>query len=789
MSDDIKDIASQLIIAEDFRPEIMTIIPISQRPIFPGMMIPLILTGDIMIDSAQEIIDSPNKIGGVVLIKNQHEGMARSEDLYNVGVAVKIIKITPVDERTVQVMLNAVGRFTLKNVVQNEPIIRWNVENYFESEFKPTDEMKAYSMAIISSVKDLIKTNSLFQEELKLFLNRFSVEDPGKLSDFVASMTQAESGEIQDILETFDVRHRVKKVLILLKKEIELNKLQKKITQQIEEKISKQQKEFFLKEQLKEIKKELGLEKDEKSTEIEKFQEKIEKLKLTEEAAKKIDEEMNKMRLLEPHSAEYGVSRNYLDWLTSLPWGVNSVDNYDIAKARAVLDRDHYGLDDIKERILEFIATGKMKGNISGSIICFIGPPGVGKTSIGKSVAEALNRKFYRFSLGGMRDEAEIKGHRRTYIGAMPGKIIQSLKTVGVSNPVIMLDEIDKIGASFQGDPASALLEVLDSEQNSNFLDHYMDVRFDLSNILFIATANTMDTIPAPLFDRMEIMKLSGYILEEKVQIAKKYLINKQLLAHGLKKNMVKIDNGAIKKMIDGYAREAGVRSLENNIKKVMRKVTKKFAEGNDDSVTVNEDNLEEFLGKPRFTDESLYDKSIAGVVMGLAWTSMGGTTLYIESTGIHTKVKGFKQTGQLKDVMRESSEIAYTYVQSRVKDYGIEEGYFENHFIHLHVPAGATPKDGPSAGITMATSLYSLAKNMPIKKNIAMTGELTVTGKVLPIGGVKEKTIAAKKAKVKTIIYPYENKKDFEELPEYIKKGLDAHFVNYFDEVLAIVY
>ncbi len=789
MSDDVKDIASQVILAEDFRPERMTIIPISQRPIFPGMMIPLILTGDIMIDSAQEIMDSPNKIGGVVLIKNQHDGMAKSEDLYNVGVAVKIIKITPVDEKTVQVMLNALGRFTLKSVVQNEPVIRWNVENYYESEFKPTDEMKAYSMAIISSVKDLIKTNSLFQEELKLFLNRFSVEDPGKLSDFVASMTQADSAEIQDILETFDVRQRVKKVLILLKKEIELNKLQKKITQQIEEKISKQQKEFFLREQLKEIKKELGLEKDEKSTEIENFQQRIEKLKLTEEAAKKIDEEMNKLRLLEPHSAEYGVSRNYLDWLTSLPWGVYSEDNYDIAKARTILDRDHYGLDDIKDRIIEFIATGKMKGNISGSIICFIGPPGVGKTSIGKSVAEALNRKFFRFSLGGMRDEAEIKGHRRTYIGAMPGKIMQSLKTVGVSNPVIMLDEIDKIGASFQGDPASALLEVLDGEQNSNFLDHYLDVRFDLSNILFIATANTMDTIPAPLFDRMEIMKLSGYILEEKLQIAKKYLISKQLNEHGLKKNMVKIDNDALKKMIDGYAREAGVRSLENNIKKVMRKATKRFAEGNNDPIDVTDKNLEDFLGKPRFTDESLYDKSIAGVVMGLAWTSMGGTTLYVESTAIHTKVKGFKQTGQLKDVMRESSEIAYTYVQSRAKDYGIADDFFANHFIHLHVPAGATPKDGPSAGITMATSLYSLARNKPVKKNIAMTGELTVTGKVLPIGGVKEKTIAAKKAKVKTIIYPYENKKDFDELPEYIKKGIDAHFVNYFDEVLEIVY
>lgn len=789
MSEKKPNPGSQLILAQEFRPDNLTIIPISQRPIFPGMMIPLILTGDFMVESAQAIIDSPNKIGGVVLIKDQHDGIAKTEDLYTVGVAVKLIKITPIDEKTVQVMLNALGRFTLKDAVQDTPVIQWNVEHYYEADFKPTEEMKAYSMAIISSVKDLIKTNSLFQEELKLFLNRFSVEDPGKLSDFVASMTTADSGEVQDVLETFDVRHRVKKVLLLLKKEIELSKLQKKITQQIEDKISKQQKEFFLKEQLKEIKKELGLEKDEKSSEVEKFQKRLENLKLTEEASAKIDEELNKMRLLEPHSAEYGVSRNYLDWLTSLPWGVYSEDNYDIEKARKILDRDHYGLDDIKDRILEFISTGKMKGNISGSIICFIGPPGVGKTSIGKSVAEALNRKFFRFSLGGMRDEAEIKGHRRTYIGAMPGKIMQSLKTVGVANPVIMLDEIDKIGASFQGDPASALLEVLDSEQNINFLDHYIDLRFDISNVLFIATANQLDTIPAPLLDRMEIMKLSGYIMEEKLQIAKKYLINKQLKAHGLKKNMVKIDNKALRKIIDGYAREAGVRSLENNIKKIMRKSTREFVENETKSISISDNNLEKFLGKPRFTDDSLYDKSIPGVVMGLAWTSLGGTTLYIEATAIPAKAKGFKQTGQLKDVMRESAEIAYTYVQSRIKDYKIESDFFENSYVHLHVPAGATPKDGPSAGITMATALYSLAKNKPIKKNVAMTGELTVTGKVLPIGGIKEKTIAAKKAKVKTVIYPFENKKDFDELPDYIKKGLNAYFVNYFDEVLEIVY
>ncbi len=782
---------THLIIPSEILPEVIPVIPISQRPIFPGMMIPLVLTGEKMLNTAKEILDSEHKTGGVVLIKNQHEGAMVTSDLYSVGVTVKIIKVTPVDEKTIQILINAVKRFSIVQSVMDEPIIRWKVSHFYDDVYPPTEDMKAYSMAIISSVKELIKNNSLFQEELRLFLNRFTVEDPGKLADFVASMTSAESYEVQEILETFDIKKRVEKVLLLLKKEIELNKLQKRITQQIEEKVAKNQKEFFLREQLKEIKKELGLEKDEKTSEIEKFEEKARNLVFSEEGKKRFNEELEKIKVLEPHSAEYGVSRNYLDWLTSLPWGVYSTDNYDIAKARKVLDRDHYGLNDIKERILEFISKGKMKGDISGSIICFVGPPGVGKTSIGKSVAEALNRKFFRFSLGGMRDEAEIKGHRRTYIGAMPGKIIQSLKLVGTSNPVIMLDEIDKIGASFQGDPASALLEVLDPEQNNQFLDHYMDVRFDLSNILFIATSNQLDTIPLPLLDRMEVMKLSGYILEEKMQIAKRYLVPKQLKEHGLKKGMVSIDARALRKIADGYAREAGVRSLENSIKKIMRKCTRRFAEAGKKPVQlkITPETLEEYLGKPRFSDEALYSKRIPGVVMGLAWTSLGGATLYVEATATPSRAKGFKQTGQLGNVMKESTEIAYTYVGSRADDYGFSKDYFENHLIHLHVPAGATPKDGPSAGITMATALYSLAKKKPVKKNIAMTGELTITGKVLPIGGVKEKTLAAKRAKVKTILFPLENKKDFDELPAHVKSGLDARFVNYFDEVLKIVF
>lgn len=783
-----------IILASEILPDKVPILPVSQRPIFPGMILPIIISGDKLVQTLREIEKTDDNIGGVVLSRIQqdsnHEGSVVSEDLYRVGVSVKILKTAPIDDNTYQIMISALKRFTLKEVIQDEPVIKWKVDNYYdEEEEKPGDEMKTYSMAIISSVKELIKSNSLFHEELKLFLSKFTIDDPGKLSDFVASMTSAEPAKIQEILETFDVKKRAEKVLMLLKKELEMSKVQKKIQQQIEEKISKHQKEFFLKEQLKEIKKELGLSKDEKTSEIEKFEERLKKLKLSEEAQKRVNEEIEKLKYLEPHSPEYGVSRNYLDWLTILPWGVFSKDNYEIKKAKRILDRDHYGLDDVKERILEFISIGKMKGNITGSIICFIGPPGVGKTSIGRSVAEALNRKFFRFSLGGMRDEAEIKGHRRTYIGAMPGKIIQSLKEVETANPVVMLDEVDKIGMSFQGDPASALLEVLDPEQNSQFLDHYLDVRFDLSNILFIATANQMDTIPSPLLDRMEVIKLSGYIMEEKVQIAKKYLVPKQLEAHGITKKMVKVDNKAIRSIIEGYAREAGVRSLENSLKKIIRKSGRRFAEGQTDAIEVTKNNIEEFLGKPRFVDESLYTKSIPGVVMGLAWTSLGGATLYIEATAIPAKQKGFKQTGQLGDVMKESTEISYTYISSNVNKYGIDRDYFENHFIHLHVPAGATPKDGPSAGITMATALYSLAKKKPIKKKIAMTGELTITGKVLPIGGVKEKVIAARRARVKTIIFPVENIKDYDEIPGYLKKGLDVRFVNYFDDVLKIVY
>ncbi|MEN0048653.1 MAG: endopeptidase La, partial [Bacteroidota bacterium] len=537
------------------------------------------------------------------------------------------------------------------------------------------------------------------------------------------------------------------------------------------------------------IKKELGIEKEDKDSEVEKLEKKLAEKELSEEAMKVVKEELNKLKTLNIQSPEFNVTRSYLELIADLPWGEYSEDTLDIKKAREILNSEHYGLEDVKDNILEFLASVIKRGKIAGSIICLVGPPGVGKTSIGKSVADALGRKFFRFSVGGMRDEAEIKGHRRTYIGAMPGKLIQALKRVEVSNPVVMLDEIDKIGTSFRGDPASALLEVLDPEQNSTFLDHYLDIPFDLSNVLFITTANQLDTIPGPLRDRMEIIRLSGYISQEKAEIAKQYLVPKQLKEHGFEEDEITFTDEALRLIVDQYAREAGVRNLEKQIRKIIRKVNLKIAEEEEIKFEVEATDVEQFLGKPIFNTESLYNKNTPGVALGLAYTSMGGATLYIEATGIPSKNASLKQTGQLGKVMQESSEIAYSYVRGKVKEDHPENDYFNTHGVHLHVPAGATPKDGPSAGITMALSLYSLATNKAIKDNLAMTGELTLTGKVLPIGGVREKTIAARRVGVNTLILPIDNKRDFEELPDYIKEGIEVHFADYFEDVLQVAY
>lgn len=768
-------------------PANLTILPIAQKPIFPGVPQPLTFNGDAAVRAIREAIEKDNAYIGLVLTKPSGEN--GESELYEVGTAFQVLRFAQLSPNVLQVIGQGFSRFKRKKTLYLKPAIKWEVEYRRDPKDKPSPELKAYLLSISSELKSLLKLNPLFKEQINLVVSQLNYEAPGLTMDVISTLLTADAEKLQDLLETFDLHERAVALLRLIKEELELAKIQQKIQDEINTQVNKQQKEFFLREQLRAIKKELGLEKEESETEIEKIEKKLEGKQLSEEAQKVVDEELDKLKTLSAQSPEFAVTRNYIELIADLPWGIYSDDNQSIAKAREILDRDHYGLKDVKELILEFLAAVIKRGSIGGSIICLVGPPGVGKTSIGQSIAEALGRQFFRFSVGGMRDEAEIKGHRRTYIGAMPGKIIQALKRVGVSNPVVMLDEIDKIGTSFRGDPASALLEVLDPAQNSTFLDHYLDIPYDLSKVLFVTTANQLDTIPEPLLDRMEIIRLSGYILEEKVQIAKQYLIPRQLQEHGFGKSEVKFSDEAIALIADKYAREAGVRNLEKQIRKIVRKVTMKSTEEGQKTFTINEKNVENYLGKPIFTTEKLYPEPIPGVVLGLAYTAFGGATLYIESAATSKKGGGFKQTGQLGNVMQESAEIAYSYVRSLLCCEDPPISFFDENAIHLHVPAGATPKDGPSAGITMALSLYSLALNKPVKDGIAMTGELTLTGKVLPIGGVKEKTIAARRVGIQELIFPIDNKKDFEELPDYIREGLRVHFADYFDDVLKVAY
>lgn len=794
LDDSKKTDGKGIVLARDVCPRHLPIVPLHNRPLFPRMLIPLMFEEDHLKEMIMSRAESEDKCIGLVLMKETDDvslpDQITSDQLHKVGVVAEIVQTVQLAPNApIQVMLSAMERFRVEAYTRDAPFIEARVEYLHETEMEGNEELKAYSVSVIRSIKDLVQMNPLHKEELSLFMTRSNLNEPGRLADFAAALTTADGQELQEILETISIRERLHKVLVLLKREIDISKIQAKISKQIEEKVSKQQKDFFLMEQLKAIKKELGLAKEGKDAEIERFEKRLEKLKLTGEAAERIKEEMDKLKLIETSSPEFNVSRGYLDWLTVMPWGVHTKDRYDLEKAKRVLNKDHYGLDDVKDRILEFLSVGIMKGNISGSILCFVGPPGVGKTSIGHSIAESIGRNFYRFSVGGIRDEAEIKGHRRTYIGALPGKFIQAMKTCKSANPVIMLDEIDKIGASYQGDPASALLEVLDPEQNREFLDHYLDVRFDLSNVFFICTANQLDTIPRPLLDRMEVISLSGYIMKEKMGIARRFLVPKQLKAHGVEKGQISIAAAALREIIDGYSREPGVRGLENNIKKIIRKSVKQLVEKKKRKIKIEGKDVGKLLGRRIFSDEHAFKKREPGVVMGLAWTAMGGDIIFIESSCVETGKGGFKQTGQLGDVMVESSEIAYSYIRAWTSKDAENREFFEKNAIHLHVPAGATPKDGPSAGITMAVSLYSLATGRPMRRTLAMTGELSLTGKVMPIGGVKEKTIGARRNKVKELIFPYENKKDFEELPAHIKAGIKVHFVRTFEDVLAICF
>ena len=791
--DQFEQKVSTVVLARELLPESIYIIPGITKPVFPVMVFPVVLPAGSYADLLTEIANQQvERVVGFVLTKeevNDGDSEKLTKKLYAIGTAARIINFRNNSDGSVQALLQGVSRFKIVKLVTDEsPRIKAYVR-YLKEDKTSGEEIKALSMAIMKTLRELVKNNPLFSEEIKMFLSQGSWDYPDRLADFAVTITSSSNEELQDVLECLNVRTRLEKALFLLRKELNLNELKERITDQITEKISKQQREFFLHEQLKAIKEELGLELDEKTKEIEKYVERASKLKLSPEVERRIDEELDKLKVLSPQSPEYAVSRNYLDWLTSLPWGISTEDKMDIEDARKILDRDHFGLEDVKERILEFISVSKLRGTVAGSILCLLGPPGVGKTSLGRAIAESLGRNFYRFSLGGMRDEAEIKGHRRTYIGAMPGKLVQILRNTSSQNPVIMLDEIDKVGASYHGDPASALLEVLDPEQNQSFLDHYIDVPFDLSKILFITTANVPDTIPGPLFDRMEIIRLSGYIRREKLMIAKRHLIPKLLPDHGLSSKDVRFTEGAIKFLIDGYAREAGVRTLEKSIRGCLRKIAVKKAEGALKSKTVVATNtVEDWLGQPKFSDDVLINQRFPGVVNGLAWTSLGGSVLFIEAMAIPGQ-PGLKQTGQLGDVMLESTSIAFSLVKSNQKKFSIPDDFFEHHMIHLHVPAGATPKDGPSAGIAMATALISVATNKPQPKRFAMTGELTLTGAVLPVGGIREKVIAAGRSRIRDVVIPQANEKDFNEIPEDVRSDITPHFVKNYSDVYSLIF
>ncbi|KAL4227296.1 Lon protease mitochondrial [Mactra antiquata] len=678
-------------------------------------------------------------------------------------------------------------------------VLMVETENLNHEPFTSNSELKALTAEVVKTIRDIISMNPLYRENLAQIIQAGQrvLDNPVYISDLGAALTSSEPAELQKVIEETNIPKRLLLALSLLKKEFELSKLQQKIGREVEEKVKKQHREYILREQLKIIKKELGIEKDDKDAIAEKFRARLKELEVPEHVMTVIDEELNKLATLDNHSSEFNVTRNYLDWLTNLPWGKYSEENLEIKQARDILEDDHYGMKDVKDRILEFIAVSQMKGSTQGKILCFYGPPGVGKTSIAKSIARALNREYFRFSVGGMTDVAEIKGHRRTYVGAMPGKMIQCLKKTKTENPLVLIDEVDKIGKGYQGDPASALLELLDPEQNANFLDHYLDVNVDLSKVLFICTANITDTIPKPLLDRMEMIEVSGYVAEEKLAIAEKYLVPLAQTNSGVTNEQVKVDSAVMEELIKSYCRESGVRNLQKHVEKIFRKAAFKLvSEDSLEEITVSLDSIKDYVGQPKFTRERMYDITPPGVVTGLAWTSMGGSTLYIETVikkamgqDDSKDTGGLEVTGNLGNVMGESLKLAYTYALSFLNKYDPTNKVLEKSKIHVHCPEGATPKDGPSAGCTFVTSLVSLALNQPCRQNLGMTGELSLTGKVLPIGGVKEKVIAAKRANMECVILPEENRRDFSDLPDFIKSGIEIHFVDHYSEVFNIAF
>ncbi len=767
--------------AEAAVPRELPIIPVGENMVFPSIVVPLATDKQNVVQLIDAAL-SDNKIVGIFAQRTAAERPGAA-DLSPIGSAALIARMFKIPDGSVRVFLQGLARIRLVDITQTDPYLRGRVE-VVEEVVEASTELEALGRNLLSLFQKVVEIAPNLPGELSVAA--MNIPEPGNLADFIAAHIGLKQGERQEILETLDVAQRIKKLTEYINRELEILELGTKIQSQIKGEMDKAQREFYLREQLKAIQRELG-EVDERSVEANELRKKIEEAGLPPEARSEAERELDRLAKMPPAAAEYTVSRTYLDWLVSLPWTKSSEDNLDISQAARVLDEDHHDLTKVKERILEYLAVRKLKADTKGPILCFVGPPGTGKTSMGQSIARALGRKFIRMSLGGVRDEAEIRGHRRTYVGALPGRIIQGIRRAETNNPVFMLDEIDKVGVDFRGDPSAALLEVLDPEQNFAFMDHYLDVPFDLSRVIFITTANIVDPIPPALKDRMETIELPGYTEQEKLHIAQKFLVPRQLKENGLALERLQFSGEAILEIIRRYTREAGVRNLEREIGAVCRKVARRVATDSEGPITVAADQLHDYLGPIRFRYEVAEEADGVGVATGLAWTQAGGDILFVEATPISGK-GNLILTGKLGEVMQESARASLTYARSRAVSLGIDEGFYEKNDIHIHVPAGAIPKDGPSAGITMTIALISALTGRPVVREIGMTGEITLRGKVLPVGGIKEKVLAAHRAGLRKVILPKENEKDLEEIPEEIREKLKFIPVDNVDQVLDVV-
>jgi ATP-dependent Lon protease len=764
-------------------PEVLPMLPVRDIIIFPYMILPLFVSREKSINAIEEAL-SRDRLIFLVAQRDVTEEDPTPERIYHVGTIAIIMRMLKLADGRLKILVQGLSKGVISEYIQLKPTFLVKVRRVQEPEVgETTSEIEALMRGVKEQLEKLISFGKILSPDLVLILD--SIDEPGRLADLVSSNLGLNVERAQEILEIPNPVERLKKLNEALGKEIEVLSIQAKIQTQAKEGISKTQREYFLRQQMRAIKDELG-EGDERTEEISEIREKIRNAKMPEEVKREAHKQLQRLEQMHPEAAEASIVRTYIDWLVETPWSISTADNVDIKKAKHVLDEDHYDLEKVKERILEFLGVHKLKKQMKGPILCFVGPPGVGKTSLGKSIAGALGRKFVRISLGGIRDEAEIRGHRRTYVGALPGRIIQGIKQAGSNNPVFMMDEVDKIGKDFRGDPSAALLEVLDPEQNNAFSDHYLNLPFDLSKVMFITTANLTDPIPSALKDRMEVIDLPGYTEEEKLRIAKKYLLPRQLEENGIDGRVLDITDQAILQIIVQYTREAGLRNLERELSSICRKVARRIAEGKNGITRVTAANLHKFLGPPTYLAEAEREENEVGVTTGLAWTQAGGEMLSVEASAL--KGKGsLVLTGHLGDIMKESAQAALTYARSKARELGIEENLFAEREIHVHVPAGAIPKDGPSAGVTMAISIISALTNIPVKKDVAMTGEITLRGRILSVGGIKEKTLAALRGKVSTLIIPHQNKKDLDEIPPYARKKMNFVLAKHMDDILAI--